>query len=86
MDAGLLQTNQAHSIILSAHATISFKAKDYIGCSNQSNEMVNVCLFVLSRMSKIFSYLATVTITGLRLLAVRVLLRATPTATRDLRF
>jgi hypothetical protein len=42
-----------------------------------------------------FSYLATVTITGdgaanldlrLRLLAVRVLLRATPTATRDLRF
>jgi hypothetical protein len=55
------------------------------------------CLFVLSRTSNFFSYLAAVTITvdrsansdlcqHLRLLAKRVLLRATPTATWNLRF
>jgi hypothetical protein len=55
-----------------------------------------VCLFVcFESHEQFFSYLATVTRTGdgaakldlcLRLLAVRVLLCATPTATRDLRF
>ena len=59
----------------------------YLGC----------CVhFVFESHEQFFSYLATVTITGdrdanldlclARLLAVRVLLRATPTATRDLRF
>jgi hypothetical protein len=53
-----------------------------------------VCLFVcFESHEQFFSYLATVTLTGdgaanldLCLLAVRVLLRATLTATRDLRF
>jgi hypothetical protein len=52
-----------------------------------------VCLFVcFESHEQIFSYLATVTIGSDRAanldlcLAVRVLLRALPTATRDLRF
>jgi hypothetical protein len=52
------------------------------------------CLFICFELhEQFFSYAATVTIAGdraanlgLRLLAVRVLLRATPTATRGLRF
>jgi hypothetical protein len=47
------------------------------------------CLFdCFESHEQFFSYLATVTITGdgAANLAVRVLLRATPTATRELRF
>jgi hypothetical protein len=56
------------------------------------------CLFVcFASHEQFFSYLATVTITGdgaanldlcltLTAFSMRVLLRATPTATRDLRF
>jgi hypothetical protein len=62
-------------------------------------EINRVCLFIrFESHEQFFSYLATVTIAGdkaanldlclgsIRLLAVRVILRATPTATRDLRF
>jgi hypothetical protein len=60
--------------------------------------LINACLFVCFELhEQFFSYLATVTIASdrganldlclaLTALAVKVLLRATPTATRDLRF
>jgi hypothetical protein len=67
-------------------------------CFGLMNQFLFVCLFYFESHEQFFSYLATVNITGDRAanldlcLALtgfsseRVLLRATPTATRDLRF